>query len=134
MAVSTVSRQDVLASINITPLIDVMLVLLVIFMVTAKLGDRDAVPLDLPSAASGQTVQRIVAITVAADGTRTVDGARHDDDAALRSLLRERHARTPDLRCVIEASRRASHGDVMRALDSVRLAGIAKVAFAVERE
>jgi biopolymer transport protein ExbD len=131
---SSSGQSQAITAINVTPVVDVMLVLLVIFMVTAKLGDRDAVPLDLPSAASGQTVQRIVAIAVDADGARTVDGVRQDDDAALRALLRARHASTPDLRCVIEASRRASHGDVMRALDSVRLAGIAKVAFAVERE
>ena len=131
---SSSGQSEAITAINVTPVVDVMLVLLVIFMVTAKLGDRDAVPLDLPSAASGQTVQRIVAIAVDADGVRTVEGVRQDDDDALRALLRERHARTPDLRCVIEASRRASHGDVMRALDSVRLAGIAKVAFAVERE
>ena len=53
MAVSTVSRQDVLASINITPLVDVMLVLLVIFMITAPALTR-TIELDLPQPAPNQ--------------------------------------------------------------------------------
>jgi biopolymer transport protein ExbD len=129
---SSNSAGEAITAINVTPLVDVMLVLLVIFMVTAKLGEQPALPLDLPRAASGDAVQRMLTISLDASGARTLDGQPMLDDRALRAELRARRARTPDLRCVIQASRRASHGDVMRALDAARLAGLSKVAFAVE--
>jgi biopolymer transport protein ExbD len=134
MASPISSSNEGITAINVTPVVDVMLVLLVIFMVTARLADRPAVPLDLPRAASGESVQRVVAIAIDAQGARRVDGVPEDDDRALQAKLRALHVRTPELRCVIEASRQASHGTVMRALDSVRLSGISKVAFAVEPE
>ena len=68
MAVSTVSRQDVLASINITPLVDVMLVLLVIFMITAPIM-QGGVEVRLPQAASTPiTSDDRVIVTVDRDG------------------------------------------------------------------
>ena len=122
-----------IAAINVTPLVDVMLVLLAIFMLTAKLADEDsAVPLDLPAAASGQTVQRVLHIAITADGTRRVDGVEIPDDGELRALAARRHREQPELRTVIEASGRAHHEQVIAVLDALRLAGIAKIAFAVE--
>lgn len=132
MASSTGSNTETLASINVTPLVDVMLVLLAIFMITARLDDDHAVPIDLPKAASGEAAQRILNISIDREGTRTVDGAPAADDDTLRALALEVFAKNPDVRTIIQASTGAQHGAVMRVLDTLRLAGIHKVAFAVE--
>ena len=134
MAGSSQTRMDEgpLASINVTPLVDVMLVLLAIFMITARLEQEHSVPLDLPKAASGETVQQILNITLDRDGVRTVDGTRAPDDDSLRALAAAALQRHPDLRTIIQASSGAQHGAVIRVLDTLRLAGISKVAFAVE--
>jgi biopolymer transport protein ExbD len=121
-----------LTGINVTPLVDVMLVLLAIFMITAKLDDPHGVPLDLPKAASGSDAQRILSVALDAEGQRSVDGVPLADDAALSELARRMHREHPELRTVIAASTRANHGDVIHLLDTLRLAGIDKVAFAVE--
>ena len=123
-----------LVAINVTPLVDVMLVLLAIFMITARLDDEHALPLDLPKAASGEAMQRILNIGIDRSGARTVDGVPVADDEALRMRALELYGRHPDTRTIIQASRAAEHGVVMRVLDTLRLAGISKVAFAVEPE
>jgi biopolymer transport protein ExbD len=132
MAISGQPGDEPIAAINVTPLVDVMLVLLVIFMITARLGDEHALPLDLPEAASGAAAQRVLTIAIDASGARTLDGAPAGDDAVLRAAAARVRARSPQVRAVIQADRRASHGDVMRALDSLRVAGIHRIAFAVE--
>ncbi|MCB9613267.1 MAG: biopolymer transporter ExbD [Sandaracinus sp.] len=131
MGLSSHDRDDGIHEINVTPLVDVTLVLLVIFMVTAKLIATPSVPLDLPRAATGDETQTVLTVTVDAEGNRTANGDPIDDDA-LTELARVELARTPELRAVISASTRASHGDVIDVLDELRRAGLDKVAFAVE--
>ena len=126
-------EEGAITAINVTPLVDVMLVLLAIFMLTAKLADEDsAVPLDLPRAASGEVTQRILHVAIDAQGQRRVDGTEVADDGALRALAERMHREHPDVRTVIEASGRADHEHVVAVLDALRLAGITKIAFAVE--
>ena len=125
-------NAEPLASINVTPLVDVMLVLLAIFMITARLEDDRAVPIDLPNAASGEAAQRILSIGIDRDGGRTVDGTPAPDDDTLRALALDVFTQHPDVRTVLRASKQAEHGAVLRVLDTLRLAGISKVAFAVE--
>lgn len=132
MADTTRPNSEPLVSINVTPLVDVMLVLLAIFMITARLDDDHALPIDLPKAASGETAQRILNISIDREGVRTVDGAPAPDDDTLRALALEVFTRNADVRTIIQASTGAQHGAVMRVLDTLRLAGIHKVAFAVE--
>jgi biopolymer transport protein ExbD len=132
MALPSSEGDAPITAINVTPLVDVMLVLLVIFMITARLGDEHALPLELPKAASGAEIQRVLSVAIDANGARTLDGVPAADDGGLQraaALARKRH---PDVRAVISADRRASHGDVLRALDALRLAGVHKIAFAVE--
>lgn len=132
MVSPTSASRETLASINVTPFVDVMLVLLAIFMITARLDEDHAVPLDLPKAASGEAAQRILNIAIDREGFRTVDGQAAPDDDTLRALALEVYTRHPDVRTIIAASTRAEHGAVIRVLDTLRLAGINKVAFAVE--
>jgi biopolymer transport protein ExbD len=132
MAMGSSSNDAPITAINVTPLVDVMLVLLVIFMITAKMDEDHALPLDLPEAASGEAAQRILNVAIDADGKRTLDGVALDDDVAFEHAAAAARARHPDVRTIIQADQRASHGAVMRALDRLRLAGIDKIAFAVD--
>jgi len=132
MAGAHESSGQTLSGINVTPLVDVMLVLLVIFMVTARLDDQHSLPLDLPTAASGSEVQMVLNVSLDAQGRRFVDGVPISDDAALRELATRMQRDNPELRTIIAASTRANHGDVIHLLDTLRLAGVDKVAFAVD--
>ena len=68
MAGGTQPRGGIIEGINVTPLVDIMLVLLVIFMVTTKLVDSPALPLDLPQASQSEQVQTVLAISITANG------------------------------------------------------------------
>ncbi len=122
----------VITGINVTPLVDITLVLLIVFMVTAKLiVRRQALPLDLPKAASGEAVQELLAVTVDTDGRVEIDGQRFDDDDALMARIRSKVRDERDTRSVLQADGNVPHRQVMHALDLLRRAGVAKVAFAV---
>jgi len=133
MAASTESGDDGIVGINVTPLVDITLVLLIIFMVTAKLIVSQAVPLDLPKAATAGEVQTVFVVTVDDKGVIHADGHELRDDAALRTAARGALQKTKDVRTVIHASRAATHGTVLHVLDLLRGEGVTKVAFGAEK-
>jgi biopolymer transport protein ExbD len=123
--------DGMVSGINVTPLVDVTLVLLIIFMVTAKLIVSQSVPLDLPKAASGQEIQLIFGLELHANGDTLVDGKKVANDDAILPLAREAQAKNPELRAVIRADTSVQHGRVIRALDLLKQAGVSRIAFGV---
>ena len=123
--------DDLIAGINVTPLVDVTLVLLIIFMVTAKIIVSQGMPMDLPKAASGESLQTVFSVELTADGKTRVDSNMVANDDAVASLAREAKAKTKDLRAVIRADRKVEHGRVIHVLDLLKRSGVAKIAFAV---
>jgi biopolymer transport protein ExbD len=123
--------DGLIAGINVTPLVDVTLVLLIIFMVTAKIIVSQGMPMDLPKAASGESLQTVFSVELTADGKTRVDSNDVPGDDAIASLARDAKNRTRDLRAVIRADRKVEHGRVIHVLDLLKRAGIAKIAFAV---
>ncbi len=133
MAAPASQQDDAIVGINVTPLVDITLVLLIIFMVTAKLVVSQAMPLDLPKAASAGETQSMLTVSIDHTGTLNANGQVITEDAALIALAKQELARTPDLRAVLSASTRVEHGKVMHALDLLRSVGITKVAFGAEK-
>lgn len=131
---SSASRHDEdITGINVTPLVDITLVLLIIFMVTAKLIAGQSVPLDLPKAATAGTLQTVFTLSIDDQGHVTANGRPVEDRAALKEQARLALKEDPALRTLISASTRASHGSVMQVVDSVREAGLTKIAFAADK-
>lgn len=129
------SRSDdddgMISGINVTPLVDITLVLLIIFMVTAKIIVSQSLPLDLPKAAAGQDVQLVFGLELHANGDTIVDGRRIPSDDGILPLAREAQARNAELRAIIRADSTVQHGRVIRALDLLKQAGVSKIAFGV---
>jgi biopolymer transport protein ExbD len=121
-----------ITGINVTPLVDITLVLLIIFMVTAKLVVSRAVPMDLPKAATGAEVQQILSIVLLADGSTRVNGAPAEGDKSVYDQAVRYLRENADVRAVIDADGSVPHRRVMQALDLLRQAGLTKVAFGVE--
>ena len=119
------------SEINVTPLVDVMLVLLVIFMAVTPLL-RTELPLDLPRAATGREPERDVrraTITVAADGGLRLDGApiaAAELPAALTAAL----GTSGDRAIVLEADRATAYGAVIAVVDAARAAGVERIGVA----
>jgi biopolymer transport protein ExbD len=132
MAASSNNDDDgLIAGINVTPLVDVTLVLLIIFMVTAKILVSQGMLMDLPKAASGESIQTIFSVELAADGRTRVDSEPVKDDEAVSALAKAARGRNKDLRAVIRADSKVEHGRVIHVLDLLKRAGVAKIAFAV---
>ncbi len=132
MALATNSSgSSTFSGINVTPLVDIMLVLLVIFMVTARLIVSQTLPLDLPKAASGGEQQIVFAVSVATAGKMPGASRRINDDEALCALARQARANHPDLRAVIHADQTVSYGRIVRVMDLLKQGGIGKIAFGV---
>lgn len=133
MAASSSEDDDegMITGINVTPLVDVVLVLLIIFMVTARIIHAQGMPMDLPKAASGEAIQTVFSVELGADGTTMVDSEKVPSDDAIRALATTARGKNPDLRAVIRADKKVEHGRVIHVLDVLKRAGIAKIAFAV---
>ncbi|HEX8791751.1 MAG TPA: biopolymer transporter ExbD [Polyangiaceae bacterium] len=125
--------DDAITGINVTPLVDITLVLLIIFMVTTKIVMNSSVPLDLPKAATGTSdVQVVFSIVLSADGQTVVDGKHQTNDDAILQLARDAAAQHPDLRAVIKADAAVTHGRVIHVLDLLKQAHVNKIAFGVQ--
>ena len=132
MAASSQQEEDgTISGINVTPLVDITLVLLIIFMVTAKIIVSQSLPLDLPKAASGQQVQTVFSIQLRTTGETQVDSKKVTNDEAILALAREARAKNDDLRAVIQADQAVTHGRVIHVLDLLKQAGVGKIAFGV---
>jgi len=132
MAGGAQDTDEGITGINVTPLVDVTLVLLIIFMVTTKIVMNQTVPLDLPKAAKGTSdVQVVFSIIMAADGRAFVDSKPVPNDDAIMALAKEAGAAHPDLRAVIKADAAVTHGRVIHVLDLLKQANVNKIAFGV---
>jgi biopolymer transport protein ExbD len=124
--------DDAITGINVTPLVDITLVLLIIFMVTTKIVLNQTLPLDLPKAATGTSdIQTIFSILLSADGRTVVDSNQIASDEAILPLARTAQAAHPELRAVIKADSAVTHGRVIHVLDLLKQAHVGKIAFGV---
>ena len=120
--------QGAIAGINITPLVDVMLVLLVIFMVTMPIRS-DALGLSLPRPIPQPPLPRPepVQLQVQADGSVLLDGVRIDL-AALQSELRAQHAQAPKAVLSLSSTDEAAYHAFAQALAAAQNAGYREIA------
>ena len=134
---SSGSYQDgsgAISEINVTPLVDVVLVLLVIFMVTAPLIAAQGIVVDSPKASTGVAVQSTLNLAITKDGDLLVSSDKGetrfaaDDRRSATGILKEFHAEHPESKAVIAGDKSISHGAVMEVIDMVRSAGIEKFA------
>ena len=128
MAGSQTPRGGIIEGINVTPLVDITLVLLIIFIVTAKFVVNPAVPLDLPAASQGEELQTIFSVVIPKNGDMMVDGKPISDDQ-LPIRAKEALDKDKELRAVIQADGDVSHRRVIAVLDGLKVAGLTRVAF-----
>jgi len=122
-----------ITDINITPFVDVVLVLLVVFMVTAKLIVARGVDIDKPKAATGGEVQSTLRVSVDTAGQLYVNGDRFADDASAVARIKAIAATTSKPKAIVAGDRKAAYGGVMRAIDLVQQAGVTAIALENER-
>lgn len=125
--------------INLTPLIDVVFLLLIFFMVSTTFERPALLRIDLPEATTAETevLPELVEFVVTDDGRLFVDDQELVDlrQATVQAALAERFRQAPDAVLVVRADAGAAHGLVVRVLDSAAAEGIRRVSIAtVEAE
>jgi len=129
----------IFADINITPLTDIFLVLLIIFMVTttaiAEAGaDKGGFKVTLPKSGKGDpTAARDLSVVILADG-RTVVAGKVVEEEALRGLLVTAHEKNPDTLVLVQADEGVAHGRVVAVMDLARRSGLSRLAIATRAE
>ena len=120
-----VSKGDSTAAMNITPLIDMVFILLIFFAVNASFVKEAGVEIDRPSARSAVTQQQAnIMIAVTENGEVWIDRQRVDS-RSVRGHVERLHAENPEGAVVILADDKSQTGLVIEVLDQVRLAGVA---------
>jgi biopolymer transport protein ExbD len=125
--------NEPMADINITPFVDIVLVLLIVLMVTSVKIVKAAIEVDLPTAASaGEGVSSTLNIVVQADGSMMLDGEPADDAAVIARVKAEK-AKDPKVQAVIAGDKTVQYDRVMHAIDLVKNNGIKSFALNIQR-
>ncbi len=150
--------NEIITDINVTPLVDITLVLLIIFMVTANFMVKPSIDLELPKAATGDAKERNqFSLILGADGRLAVAGKVVEEDQVEEALEEQKRlfieektksaqadgvqyskvqleaSTAQELTMIIQADKRVSHGRVIKFIDLARQHGIYKYAFNVDQ-
>ena len=129
---STARRRGLITDINVTPLVDIMLVLLITFMLTAHLIARQAIEVQLPKAAKGAPlVPTTLAVTLTREGRLYMHGSEVTPDA-LRAAVRAAVGKDPKAQVIIAGDKDVSHGRVVWVLDVVKALGVSSFAIQID--
>ncbi len=117
--------------LNLTPLIDIVFLLLIFFMVTTTFQREEVLRLKLPSAETGRRVEEgeVLRLTISPEGEFRLEGRRIDRVSLKAALSRFRRSH-PRALLVIAADRKSYHGDVIHALDAAKAVGFRRILFA----
>jgi biopolymer transport protein ExbD len=121
-----------ITEINVTPLVDITLVLLIIFMVTTTYIVNPSIKVDLPKAVTGSDQTRTtLALTLTKDGQLYLNGDLSDETKVAAQIAAEL-PRNPDLQAIIAADKVVPHGAVVHIIDLVKRSGVRKFAINVD--
>jgi biopolymer transport protein ExbD len=122
----------IISEINVTPLVDITLVLLIIFMVTAKLIVNRAIPgVETPKAVTGEEVRTTLALTIDKDRKLYLNGDQVADTGVVSEYLKRAVAQNPEIQAVITADTGVPYGDFVTLIDLIRESGVKKYALTV---
>ena len=122
-----------ISEINVTPFVDVVLVLLVIFMVTAPMLVREQMSVNLPKAQAGEkSASQAITITISKEGKVTIMEKPVDFDQ-IELAVKQLIAQNPNAQAIMSADQDAKHGDVVRVMDVVKRSGLTHFAIQIQK-
>jgi biopolymer transport protein ExbD len=134
MSPQTQEEQEGIFDINVTPFVDVLLVLLVIFMVTTPIMIQQSLKINLPNSKTVDSIEKTtLAITISSQGQYFINGQL----TTVESIVEEARilfAQNPDTQVVLAADLESQHKYIVEVMDRVRQTGITKFAFQVLKQ
>ena len=134
MAASASEGDGPITSINVTPFVDIILVVLIIFMATAPIIAKRALQVDIPKAAHHERAATEAKQIVYNAKRELVIENRKVSLAQLEMMLAAGVKADPDLRVTLSADKTIAYGDIVALLDQVRAAGVKKIGLEVARK
>ena len=134
MAIQRRAREEEEDDINMTPMLDVVFIMLIFFIVTASFTKESGVDVNRPSASTAEVKEQgniLVAIT---DNSQIWIDNRQVDPRALRANIERLHAENPQGAVVIQADENSRNGLLVKVMDAARMAGVYNVSIAAEVE
>lgn len=131
MAAQTSDADEMISGINITPLVDVVLVLLVVLMVTSSYLASQGIPIDLPKGATGESTSSVLSVSVTREGALFLDG-KPVADQQFRARVHDAYTKNHELRAVIAADGGAAHRSVVHVIDLLRQERVTRFALNVD--
>lgn len=134
MAGSFQDDDEPISQINVTPLVDVTLVLLIIFMVTTPMIMKPSINVNLPKAASSdQSSPGELAVTVTKTGEIFANGKSVTEEG-LKSEASQLAATKPDAQAMISGDKETPYGTIVSIVDIIKTAGIKKFAINIQKK
>ena len=131
------SGGGTIADINVTPLVDITLVLLIVFMITVpSIVNNPSIKVELPKAASGDdTLKSMLALTLtrqAEGGYKLYANGELTDEPKVRAFIPDMLAKNKDVQAIIAADKGIAYGDVVHIVDLVKTLGVKKFALNID--
>ncbi|NOZ86867.1 MAG: biopolymer transporter ExbD [Deltaproteobacteria bacterium] len=124
-------EDEIISEINIIPLVDIVLVLLIIFMVTATLITGKAIKVELPKASTGEDQEASTLWITMNAGERLFLNGKPTDRHSLALAIRKERTKHPDVQAILTIDSKVRHGEVIGLIDLIRLAGVGRFSFNV---
>lgn len=126
--------DDPIADINIVPFVDIILVVLIIFMVTAPVLLKPSINVNLPKAGSGDSTSASeLSVTITANGNVSLNG-KPTDENGLSTYSKDLATKNPDVQAIISADKDVTHGRVVTIIDAIKSAGVKKFAITIDKK
>jgi biopolymer transport protein ExbD len=123
----------IMSEINIVPLVDIMLVLLITFMMVSTMVDFSAIHVELPKAATAEDAKdKSFSIVISKDGDYFISGEPVSSIDDLKLSIEHQKMQNPQIQAIISADKSVTHGQVIKVLDLIRRLKIAKYAISVQ--
>lgn len=119
--------DELITAINVTPLVDIVLVLLIVLMVTSSYLVNKSINVELPKAATGETTTPTMSISLDVDGKLYLDGTSITE-RGLQDRVREAYKADPEVKAIISADGRVKHAQVVTVIDILRRENVTKFA------
>lgn len=126
--------EQPISEINVTPFVDIILVVLIIFMVTTPIIMNPSVQINLPKAASGdETVPSQLNVSIDKLGDCFVNGKKSTNEE-LASETKSQVGKNPDIQAIVSADSDVTHGRVIEVIDTIKSSGVTKFAISIAKK
>lgn len=125
-------QDDDESAIDITPMLDIVFIMLIFFIVTTSFVKESGIDVNRPTASTTERKERgSILVAISQDNQVWIDKRRIDPDA-IRPNIERLHAENPEGAVVIQADKKSSSGVLVKVMDQIRLAGITNISIAAQ--